>query len=112
MLDEKLSSLKQRHEELTHLLSQPEILQDSSRYRKLTLEHSDLEEIVSTYSQLTNLRLQIRDNEALVSDPSEEKELQELALEELSQQLEEKKKFLKEAYKDFSCQKIRMIKEM
>ena len=91
MLDERLSSLKQRHEELTHLLSQPEILQDSSKYRKLTQEHSDLEEIVSTSSQLTNLRLQIRDNEALVSDPSEEKDLQELALEELSQQQEEQK---------------------
>ena len=85
MLDEKLSSLKQRYEELTHLLSQPETLQDSSKYRKLTLEHSDLEETVSTYSKLINLCIQIRDNEALVGDPNEEIELKELALEEMKQ---------------------------
>ena len=91
MLDEKLFSLKQRYEELTHLLSQPEILQDSSKYRKLTLEHSDLEETVSTYSKLTNLCTQIKDNEALVADPNEEIELKELALEELSQQQEDQK---------------------
>ena len=91
MLDEKLSSLKQRYEELTHLLSQPETLQDSSKYRKLTLEHSDLEETVSTYSKLINLCIQIRDNEALVGDPNEEIELKELALEELSQQQEDQK---------------------
>ena len=93
MLDEKLSSLKQRYEELTHLLSQQEILQDSSKYRKLSLEHSDLEETVSTYSKLINLCTQIRDNEALIGDPNEEIEL---ALEELSQQ-QENQKLLKES---------------
>jgi peptide chain release factor 1 len=91
MLDEKLSALSQRHEELTHLLSQPEILQDSSLYRKLTLEHSELQDVVSTYSQLSDLLVQIKDNGTLVSDPKEDKELQELAQQELVQQLNEQK---------------------
>lgn len=83
MWEERLSALRQRHEELTHLLSQPETLLDSGRYQRLTREHSDLSEVVATYSSLVQLRQQREEHETLSADPTEDPELRDLARQEL-----------------------------
>jgi peptide chain release factor 1 len=83
MLDDKLSGIRLRFEEITHLLSQPETLSDSARFQKLTREHSELTELVRAYDALCALRTQLQENEALASDSSEDPELRELASQEI-----------------------------
>ena len=48
MLD-KLEEINSRFEKLTDELGKPEVVQDQNRYRKLTQEHSSLQEIVESY---------------------------------------------------------------
>ena len=49
---EKLASLETKYEELGHLLSDPSIIADQSKYQKYTKAYSDLAEIVSVYREL------------------------------------------------------------
>ena len=47
---QKLESLRDRHEEVGHLLSSPEIISNQDKFRTLSKEYSDLEEIAAAYS--------------------------------------------------------------
>ena len=49
----KLKSLKNRYEELSALLAQPETMNDQKRYRELAREHAQLSEIVAAYDRYT-----------------------------------------------------------
>lgn len=46
----KLESLRDRHEEVGHLLSSPDIISNQDKFRSLSKEYSELEEIAATYS--------------------------------------------------------------
>ena len=47
----RLDQLSDRHEELTALLADVEVISDNKRFRQLSREHSDLEEITAVWSQ-------------------------------------------------------------
>ena len=44
----RLDQLCDRHEELTALLADAEVISDNKRFRKLSREHSDLSEMTQT----------------------------------------------------------------
>ena len=48
---EKLAFLEERYNDLGREISDPEIINDQNRWRKLVKEHSDLEEVVIKYRQ-------------------------------------------------------------
>lgn len=48
---EKLTILEERHEEVGHLLGDPEVLSDQNRFRDLSQEYAKLEEVVKTFGQ-------------------------------------------------------------
>ena len=94
---EILEKVQERYRELTLLLSDPQVLHDQNKYKKIAKEQAELSEIVELYSQLKQVLKQIEEDEKIKSG-SQDKELVELAKTEL-EELEEKNKKLEEKLK-------------
>lgn len=89
---EHLAEVQKRFEEITQLVSDPEVISDSSRYRKLSKEHSELTPIVSVYQQYRRIEQELEAQRQLVADPHEDPDIKALAHEEtpvLKKQLEQ-----------------------
>ena len=72
-----------RYEELLAALSDPTVLSDQTRVRKLSIELSELEPIVTCYRELEDKKAEFEDARALFND-AEEEELKEMAREEMN----------------------------
>ena len=91
---ELLDKIEEKHRELTQLLSDPQVLQDQNRYRKIAKEQAELSEVVELYSELKKISTQIEEDEKIKAQ-SEDKELVELAKAEI-EELKDKKTKLEE----------------
>ena len=98
MLD-KLNIVKQRFDEITDLIIQPDIISDQKRYIKINKEYKDLKAIMDireTYIQLTN---NLNEAQEIIADGSDA-EMVEMAKMELDEakaaipELEEKIRFM------------------
>jgi len=83
MLD-KLAEINNRFEKLTSELTQPEVFQDQKHFRKLSQEHSALQEIVDCYKQLLEFQREIESNKELAESNDEDPEIREMARHEIS----------------------------
>ncbi|MCS7229957.1 MAG: peptide chain release factor 1 [Candidatus Kryptonium sp.] len=95
---EKLEKIKKRYEELTNLLTQPEIVSDVNTYKTLSKEHHELSEIVELYNQYLATEKNLNETRELykaTTDP----EFKELVQEEINL-LQERLKKLEEQIKD------------
>jgi len=95
---EKLEKLKKRYEELTNLLSQPEIVSNFETYKALSKEHHELYEIVELYNKYLETLKTLNETKTFqreINDP----ELKELAQEEINS-LQENLKELEEQLKE------------
>ena len=79
----KLKSLKNRYEELSALLAQPETMNDQKRYRELAREHAQLSEIVAAYDRYTATVQELADCRAMLSE-QHDAEMRELIHAELT----------------------------
>ncbi len=77
----KLDELVERHEELSQLLSQPEVAGDAEQLQKLSKEYARLESVVADYSRWHALATEIDD--LLNMAEGDDAELRALAEEEL-----------------------------
>ncbi len=66
---EKLQSLSDRYRELTEAISQPEIIQDLTRYQAYLKERLSIEPLVQKYDALLSVEKQMADSRDLISDP-------------------------------------------
>jgi peptide chain release factor 1 len=82
-LIDKLEKSVKRYEELQALISDPAVIRDQKRYRELRQEHASLAELVEEFERYRRIEEEIAASTAL-ADGSEEKELREMAREELS----------------------------
>ncbi len=82
MLD-KLEEINSRFEKLTDELGKPEVVQDQNRYRKLTQEHSALQEIVESYQIYLKIQQQLEGNRELSEDKGEDPEIRKMAVQEI-----------------------------
>src|SRR5207247_8286082 len=82
---EKLEQLEAKYEEITRLLSDPEILADAARYQKHAKTHSDLSAVVEKFREYKGIRMAIADTKKMIQDGGLEEELKDLALDELVQ---------------------------
>ena len=92
---EKLAEINERFENLTHELGQSDVTQDQERYRKLSQEHSGLQEIVECYHRFLEIQQELDDNRELAASDNEDQEIREMAIQEipeLGRQLEELEK--------------------
>ncbi len=91
---EKLNFLAQRHEELAHLMSDPEIINDQNRFRELGKEYSQLGEVVESFTRYQKNSESIIDAQALLKE--NDPELKELAELELASLETEREKLIEE----------------
>ncbi len=84
---DKLKEIEDRYEELTRLLSKPEIMQRKEEYQRLAKEFSDLEKTVAHYREYKKMSKELEENRRLLKEPDEE--IRRLAKEEVGQ-LQEK----------------------
>ena len=95
----KLDLIQVRFEEVSTLITDPDIIGDMTRYVKLNKEYKDLEEIVTCYKDYVNVVSNIKNAKELLAtekDP-EYREMAEMELDELGPKkdaLEEQIKFL------------------
>lgn len=98
MLD-RLQIIKQRFDEVSDLIIQPDIMSDQKRYIQLNKEYKDLRILMDKRSEFLELTDNITEAEAIISDGSDAEmvEMAKLQLEEAKTrvpQLEEEIKFL------------------
>lgn len=82
-LHNKLEKIQAHYESIEAKLSDPDIIKDQNRFRDLSKERAQIEEIVHIFRQYQSLQEQRKQAETLESDP--DKSLQELAYEEIQQ---------------------------
>ena len=81
---DKLEDILIRYEEIMNQLSEPDVANDTNRFRKLMKEQSDLALIVEAYKEYKQAKQNIEDSLAMLDEESDE-ELRELAKEELNE---------------------------
>ena len=96
---ERLKQIQNRFDEITELLSSPDIVNDQQRYRGLTKEHSELQEIVDVYKKYQRVMKDIDVNTGLLNTESDSEmialvEDELLTLEQQRLKLEEELKLL------------------
>ncbi len=96
---DRLEDILLRFEEIMNQLSEPDVANDTNRFRKLMKEQSDLAPIVESYQEYKQAKQNIEDSLAMLEEENDE-ELRELAKEELNdskakvEELEKKLKIL------------------
>ena len=84
---QKLQSLCERHEEISVLLSDSEIIADQQRFRELSREYAELEDVVTCFRRFQQLREDSEEARILLEDS--DAELREFAAAELADGQEE-----------------------
>ena len=72
---DKLESVEKRYEELTKMISDPEIIANQSEWQKLIKEHSNIEEIALKFKEYKETKNRMNEAKEMMED----KELKELA---------------------------------
>lgn len=93
---EKLENVEKRYDELTKLISDPEIISNHAEWQKLMKEHASIEDVVLKFREYKKVKQDMEEAEELMHDP-EMKELAEVEYYEAKDQLpklEEELKFL------------------
>lgn len=80
---DKLEDLLIRYEDITAELSNPAVVEDQTRFRKLMKEQNDLLPIVTAYKEYKECKQAVEDSLAMLEEESDE-EMRELAKEELN----------------------------
>lgn len=83
-LEQQLTRVEERFEELDRLMADPGVLSDYARVSELAQERSNLEALVGAWRRYQDLQAQISDNQALLAE-DEDPELVELAELEISE---------------------------
>jgi peptide chain release factor 1 len=91
MLD-LLEKVEAKHNQLTQLLSDPAVISDRNRYKKIAKEHNDLSEIVSLSFEYKKLLKTIEDDEK-INQESKDRELVAMARSELEELYSKKEEY-------------------
>jgi peptide chain release factor 1 len=96
---DKLDDIVNRYEDITAELSNPDVVNDQTRFRKLMKEQNNIAPIVTAFTEYKECKKNIEDSLTMLDEESDD-ELRELAKEELSEarkrseELEEELKIL------------------
>jgi peptide chain release factor 1 len=78
---EKLQNITDRHEEVGALLSDPDVIGDQNRFRDLSKEYAELEPVVKTYADYSQVQENISEAKSLLKDA--DADMRDMAQEEL-----------------------------
>ncbi len=82
-IQHKLESLSERLEEINHLLSSPEVINDQNKFRALSQEHAQLTPVVNCFNDYTTTRSDLEEAKRMLED--DDREMREMAKEEVKQ---------------------------
>ncbi len=85
---DKLSLIEERYEELSQKVSDPSVIADSQNFAKLCKEQSDIAPIVEKYREYKKAKETISESEEILADADMDKEMKELAEEEIKESKE------------------------
>ena len=85
---DKLLSVEKKFEEIGEKLSSPEVVSDQEQFKKLMKEHKQLEPIVETFRNYKKAKSDEEDALSMLNEGGLDKELKELAEEELKESKE------------------------
>lgn len=88
---ERLEEVEQRYEMLSHLLTQPEVINQPAELQKVAKEYAELGKVVDLYRKLKKLDAEMKENRQLL-DGDEDEEMKEMIKEDLRRLTEEKEK--------------------
>lgn len=88
---DQLEGVLQRYEELEELLSDPEVINDTQRYLKLSKEEGSMREIVAVYKKYKKLQEDLDESEELLRE-SKDQDMIDMAKEEIDDDKEQKAK--------------------
>jgi peptide chain release factor 1 len=88
---EKLEEVERRYETLSHLLSQPEVINRQDEFQKVAKEYAELGKVVDLYRRVKKLDEEIKDSQHLLAH-EEDEEMKRLVKEELSRLTGEREK--------------------
>ncbi len=80
---DKLSAIEERYNELSEKVSDPAVIADSANFAKLCKEQADIAPIVEKYKEYRAAKDTIAEGEEIIADPDMDKEMKELAEEEI-----------------------------
>jgi len=80
---ERLEHLEAKYDEVTQLISDPEVLADPAKYQKHAKTHSDLTPVVEKFREYKQIKTGIADARQMILDSGSEDDLKKLAQEEL-----------------------------
>ncbi len=94
---EKLEQIEKNYEELTEQLSSPDIMSDIAAYTKLMKQHRSLGEIVEKYREVKKMNEELAGAKEIleISDDAEMRELAELEIAEIEENLQKADEALK-----------------
>ena len=72
---EKLEAVEKRYDELTEIISNPDVIANQEEWKKAMKEHASIEEIVMKFREYKKAKQEMEDAEELMKDP----EMKELA---------------------------------
>ncbi len=91
---DKLEIVEKRYEELTKMISDPEIISNQAEWQKFMKEHSSIEEVVLKYREYKKVKQSMEEAKEMLQDP-ELKELAEAEFYEAKEKLPEIEEELK-----------------
>jgi prfA: peptide chain release factor 1 len=107
---DQLQAVEDRYEELGELLSDPDVVSDTTRFMDLSKEEASTRETVAVYREYKKVLQNIEDAEEMIKDAGGDPELEEMAKEELKESKAVKEDY-EENLKSFFYQKtLTMIK--
>lgn len=86
-----MSAVEERYEEVTNLLCDPDVINDTKRLRELSKEQASLEETVTTYREYKSVNSQLEDAKAMLEEKldDEMREMVKMEIAELSKRKEQ-----------------------
>jgi peptide chain release factor 1 len=89
---QELNTIKEKFHRLTASLSDPEVISDPKKIKKLSIERSELEPVVKKYDRYQELMEELEGSKEILADPDADQELKDLAKDELEVLQAEKSK--------------------
>jgi peptide chain release factor 1 len=95
---QELEEIKEKYRQLTLSLSDPALVSNPQRVKKVAKERADLEPLVKKYEDYEKVKNDIKESEEILADPKSDSDLKKLAEEELKE-LRQKEEITKEELK-------------
>lgn len=84
-MNQELKDIREKYRQLTQSLSDPALITNPQKIKKIAKERAELEPVVKKYEVYEKIIKGIRDSEEILADSNAEPELKELAQEELKE---------------------------